>query len=53
MKNQQIPNNSATADAREKISSCLESYDFWSLLMYVPLDLRVINIYLLELATEI
>ncbi len=49
VKNHKIANNSATTEAREKISTNLESSEFF---MYVWLNLKTIKFYLIKLATD-
>jgi hypothetical protein len=52
MKNYIVSNNSATTKAREKISTGLESLEFLEILMYILLNLKTINFYLIKLATD-
>jgi hypothetical protein len=52
VKNHKIANNSATTEAREKISTYLESLEVENFLMYVGLNLKTIKFYLIKLATD-
>ncbi len=52
MKNHKIAINSTTARAREKISTDLESSEFYIFFTYVWLNLRTIKFYFIKLATD-
>jgi hypothetical protein len=52
VKNRKIAKNSINAKAREKISIDLESLEFYKKLMYILLNLKLIKVYLIKLATD-
>ncbi len=53
VKNHEIVNNSTTSEAIEKISSNGEFLEFYNFLMYVWLNLKAIEFYLIKLANNI
>ena len=53
MKNYKIANNSTTTKGREKISTDLESLEFYlKKLVYVWQNLKTIKVYLIKLETD-
>jgi hypothetical protein len=52
VKRYKIANNSATTEAREKISTDLESLEFKKFLVHVGLNLKTITFYFIKLATD-